>query len=463
MRLHPGVTSSATGSRCRALVGGFGVPGRRDLDFGEKFVRYAETLEWPDGVVVEDLSFAAHMALHRLQELRPAKVVLVGAVSRGVDPPGSIRRYRLGPVPPTPDEVHAHLAEAVGGEVSLDHTLAVVRHWGALPQDTLVVEVEADDSSFGPGFSEALAAVMDPLLEVVRQELDDQEWSPLHLPPRVSAVDTPHVEAPLGLGGGTEEMAVPAPQAHPGIDQLFEYAAAHDQVRSLELLGSRLPGTPGLAVAGRFIPAGRALRTTGNWYDVIPLEKGAGLVIGDVVGRGVQALSQVAQLQAAVRVLALIDGYKPSRLIQLLDQMVRESEKIDESTLVYATVDAGSGEVVFSNAGHCPPLLLTSPGSVEFLGGGLSGPLGLLGGGPKPDADVRLIPGSVLLLFTAGLVQSRDTSMTEGLQRLRRAVANGPTDLEALCDHVLEVCLRQSRADDVSVLAVSLVDDGPAS
>lgn len=204
MRLHAGVTAPATTSRCRALVGGFGVPGRRDLDFGEKFIRYAETLEWPDGVVVEDLSYAAHMALHRLQELRPAKVVLVGAVSRGLDPPGSIRRYRLGPVTASPEEVQAHLAEAVGGDVDLDHTLAVVRHWGALPQDTVVVEVEAADSSFGLGFSETLAAVMDPLLDLVRDELDDQEWSQLDVAPLVSAVDaTERVDAPLAGGRGT--------------------------------------------------------------------------------------------------------------------------------------------------------------------------------------------------------------------------------------------------------------------
>lgn len=457
MRLHPGVTDSATASRCRALVGGFGVPGRRDLDFGEKFIRYAETLEWPDGVVVEDLSYAAHMALHRLQELRPAKVVLVGAVSRGLYPPGSIRRYRLATASASPDEVQAHLAESVGGDVDLDHTLAVVRHWGALPQDTVVVEVEAADSSFGLGFSEALAAVMDPLLDLVRNEVDSHEWGQLDEGPLLTAVDaTVGAVPPLALRRGTGGMKTPASQASPGIDQPFEYAAAHDQVRGLEKLGSRLPATPGLAVAGRFVPAGRALRTTGNWYDVIPLPRGAGLVIGDVVGRGVQAASQVAQLRAAVGVLALIDGYKPSRLIQLLDQLVRETDRIEETTLAYASVDAASGEVVFSNAGQCPPLLLTSPGAAEFLGGGLSGPLGVLGGGPKPDAEVRLVHGSVLLLFTAGLVQNRDSSMTEGLQQLRRAVANGPSDPEALCDHVLEVCLRGSRDDDVSVLAVSL-------
>lgn len=251
-------------------------------------------------------------------------------------------------------------------------------------------------------------------------------------------------------------MKIPASQAPPGIDQLFEYAAAYDQVRGQEKLGSCLPAIPGLEIAGRFVPAGRALRTTGNWYDVIPLPQGAGLVIGDVVGRGVRAASQVAQLRSAVRVLALIDGYKPSRLIQLLDQFVRETDKIEESTLAYASVDAGSGEVAFSNAGQCPPLLLAAAGAAEFLGGGLSGPLGVLGGGPKPDAAVRLIPGSVLVLFTAGLVQNGHTAMTEGLRQLRRAVANGPGDLESLCDHILEVCLREPGEEDVSVLAAKL-------
>ena len=67
-----------TTTPCRALVAGFGRPGMRDLDFGRQIIDYLKQLEWPDGVVVEDLSLAAPLVLHRLQELQPAKLVLVG-------------------------------------------------------------------------------------------------------------------------------------------------------------------------------------------------------------------------------------------------------------------------------------------------------------------------------------------------------------------------------------------------
>ena len=70
------------------LVGGFGVPWQRDLDFGSRFVCWAEDLDWPAGVVVEDLSYSALHVLHRLQELRPSKVVVVTSAARGEDRPG---------------------------------------------------------------------------------------------------------------------------------------------------------------------------------------------------------------------------------------------------------------------------------------------------------------------------------------------------------------------------------------
>lgn len=153
------------------LVGGIGLPWLRDLDFGTRFVWRAETLDWPDGVVVEDLSYAAHRVLHRLQELEPVKVVLVGAMPRAGDPPGTVRRYRLDLTPPDPEEVHARLAEAVGGIIDLDHTLAVARYWRALPEDTVVIEVEPEDREFGLGFSDVVAAAMVPVTELVRTEV----------------------------------------------------------------------------------------------------------------------------------------------------------------------------------------------------------------------------------------------------------------------------------------------------
>ncbi len=155
----------------RVLVGGIGLPWLRDLDFGTQFIRRVESLGWPDDVVVEDLSYAAHRVLHRIQELRPEKVVLVGAMPRDVDPPGAIRRYSLDLTPPEEEEVHDRLGEAVGGIIDLDHTLAVVRYWKGFPPDTVVIEVEPGDRAFGLGFSPEVESTVEPILAMVREEV----------------------------------------------------------------------------------------------------------------------------------------------------------------------------------------------------------------------------------------------------------------------------------------------------
>jgi hydrogenase maturation protease len=143
----------------------------RDLDFGRQLIDCLQQLDWPDGVVVEDLSCSAPLVLHRLQELRPAKVVLLGAVPRGLDPPATLRRYRPAPATAGPAEVHRSLEESLLGANDLDHTLAVARHWGGLPVDTVVIEVEPCEISFGLGFSDELAMCFDPVLDMVREEV----------------------------------------------------------------------------------------------------------------------------------------------------------------------------------------------------------------------------------------------------------------------------------------------------
>jgi hydrogenase maturation protease len=155
----------------RVLVGGIGLPWLRDLDFGTQFIRRVEGLDWPVDVLVEDLSYAAHRVLHRLQELRPEKVVLVGAMPRDIDPPGTIRRYTLDLTPPTEEEVADRLGEAVGGIIDLDHTLAVVRYWKGFPPDTVVIEVEPGDRAFGLGFSPEVEERVDAVLAMVREEV----------------------------------------------------------------------------------------------------------------------------------------------------------------------------------------------------------------------------------------------------------------------------------------------------
>lgn len=154
------------------LVGGIGLPWLRDLDFGTNWLARAASLQWPDGVVLEDLSYAAHRVMHRLEELRPRRVVLLGCMPRGEGSPGTIRRYRLSELAELdPAEVHERLGEAVGGIVDLDHTLAVCRYWEVLPPDTVVIEVEPAESEFGWGFSQPVEDAVDSVLDMVRHEV----------------------------------------------------------------------------------------------------------------------------------------------------------------------------------------------------------------------------------------------------------------------------------------------------
>lgn len=168
-QVKPGRGEAAPGC---TLVGGIGLPWLRDLDFGTNWLARAASLQWPDSVVLEDLSYAAHRVMHRLEELRPGRVVLLGCMPRSTGPPGTIRRYSLSELPELdPAEVHERLAEAVGGIVDLDHTLAVCRYWDALPVDTVVIEVEPAESEFGWGFSQPVEDAVDKVLEMVIHEV----------------------------------------------------------------------------------------------------------------------------------------------------------------------------------------------------------------------------------------------------------------------------------------------------
>ncbi len=155
------------------LIGGIGLPWLRDLDFGTAWLDRASALGgWPENVRFEDLSYAAHRVMHRLEELLPGRLILVGCMPRGDSPAGTIRRYAvadLGPLDPL--EVHERLTEAVGGIIDLDHTVAVCRWWNAFPNDTTIIEVEPEDRSFGLGFSPQVEDAVDKVMQLVRDEL----------------------------------------------------------------------------------------------------------------------------------------------------------------------------------------------------------------------------------------------------------------------------------------------------
>ena len=455
------MTGAAAKTRCRALVAGFGQPGMRDLDFGRQLIRYLEELRWPEGVVVEDLSYAAPLVLHRLQELEPAKVLLVGAAARGADRPGTLRRRALGMLPAGPEEVQRSLEESVQGVVGLDHTLAVAGHWGGLPADTVVIEVEPADCSFGVGFSDELAASFDAILAMVREELN---WA--------DDGGGPDFDADLASGGpGREDTPLPAGHAvepSEGLRELVRYAHEHEQVRLLEShrgapLLDGLSDGEGLMLAGRSRPWGVQVNSGGDWFDVIPLGDGwFGVVMGDVAGHGVEAAGEMGDLRAAVRAYAVLDGRSPARVLAHLDRLAGATGLGDRATVVYLAVRAATGEVRLSNAGHCPPLVVSpGDGSGGFLSHARSGPLGADLVRDRPEATLRLAPNSTLVLFTDGLVGNPGCA-GDGFERIREAAVEGPWSVEDLCDHLLDVCVDgRGGGDDICLLVLRLPQGRP--
>ncbi len=254
------------------------------------------------------------------------------------------------------------------------------------------------------------------------------------------------------------------------IDNARHYTREHAVALTLQrsLLPQRLPVQAAVDVASRYRPAGSELGVGGDWFDVIPLSGArVALVVGDVVGHGVHAAATMGRLRTAVRTLA--DGeLPPEELLTRLDDVVTRlaveeglaadatTEDIDATsdigaTCLYAVYDPVSRRCSLARAGHPPPALVTPDGTVTFLDVPAGPPLGL-GGLPFEAIELTLPVGSLLVLYTDGLVESRDRDIDDGLHDLCRLLATPAPSLDAACDTVLDGLLPSHPNDDAALL-----------
>jgi serine phosphatase RsbU (regulator of sigma subunit) len=276
---------------------------------------------------------------------------------------------------------------------------------------------------------------------------------PLHVDDRVIGVlhvtaDRKRAFSELDLGF----LELVGERAALALERTAAYEHEHATAVTLQrsVLPDRLPEIPGVETAARYLPGSGALGVGGDWYDVLPLSRGrVALVVGDVVGKGVEAAATMAQIRNAVRVYAL-EGLKPSTIIARLQKLVGETF----ATLLLAVVAPDRSRCRYANAGHLPPLLVRRDGTAEFVDGGRSLPLGTPADERPGESSFRIEPGDTLVLYTDGLVEHRQRSLEEGFELLRRSVSDGPPDLEALLDHVVAQLLEErSTPDDVALLA----------
>ncbi|MDQ1724204.1 MAG: hypothetical protein QOG52_1232 [Frankiaceae bacterium] len=223
------------------------------------------------------------------------------------------------------------------------------------------------------------------------------------------------------------------------------------------LLPTALPDVPSLRVAHRYVAGAAETQVGGDWYDVIALSADrVGVVIGDVMGRGVRAAAVMGQLRVGVRAYAALDP-PPEMLLQYLDTLVHGIDDAALVTGVYGVYEPGLGRFTFANAGHLPPMI-AGPDGVTTLSEAQSVPLGV-GGFPFTSERVQLPPGATLLLFTDGLVESPARSVDDGMALVADVLRDvAGDDMEVLADAVF-AALRPARgfADDAALLALHLV------
>ncbi|MEV6398292.1 SpoIIE family protein phosphatase [Streptomyces sp. NPDC051907] len=237
-----------------------------------------------------------------------------------------------------------------------------------------------------------------------------------------------------------------------------------------QLLPQHLPQQSAVDVAYRFLPTDDETGVGGDWFDVVPLSgTRVGLVVGDVVGHGLQAAATMGRLRTTVRALAQLD-LSPDELLARLDRLVGQAaeEQWDAvgasaappeddatgATCLYAVYDPVSRRCTMARAGHLPPAIVYPGGRLAFPNLPAGPPLGL-GGLPFESLEIELPVGTSMALFTDGLVEARDRDIDLGMEILGRVLSEGGDCLEETCDRALAELLPDgTTADDTALLLV---------
>lgn len=243
------------------------------------------------------------------------------------------------------------------------------------------------------------------------------------------------------------------------LDSLRSYAEEHELALELQrsFLPSRLPAVDGVELAVRYVPASLNAEIGGDFYEAIETEHGLLLAIGDVVGHSLEAAIVMGEVRHALRAYA-IEGHPPEAVLELLDTVLTNGRsELTTVTLCLVLVEPGSRRLRIANAGHMPPLLI-SAGDVRFVQehGQLLG----LGNARFETTNVELTTPTRLVMFTDGLVETRQTQLTVSLDAFAASARSGPDELDRLCDGLL-TDFGQGKDDDIALLAADLVPEAP--
>ncbi|MFC9679879.1 SpoIIE family protein phosphatase [Streptomyces sp. NPDC056948] len=309
----------------------------------------------------------------------------------------------------------------------------------------------------------------DVLLKMLRTPLNVEVFREVGIH-SVVALPLPTREHPVGVvylcragdsAPFTDEDVVVAQElaarAAVAIDNARQYTLEHTMALELQRALMSEPGIPhpDVETASRYLPAGQRALVGGDWFDSMALPCGRTLqVMGDVMGHGFTAAVAMSQYRSLLRTIAA-SGAPVERILQEADHRLASIGLDRVATCLLALVDPGQGTCTFSGAGHPPPVLLHPDGPAELVHVPTGPPLGTdLGGYEALTLPVR--PGTVLLMYTDGLIEDRRRDIDSSLRRLThlRLDIDGP--LESVVDALLDRLVHGTTEDDVTLLATRL-------
>jgi PAS domain S-box-containing protein len=269
-----------------------------------------------------------------------------------------------------------------------------------------------------------------------------------------------HIDGVVGIARDiTREVALLA-------DRERLYQLEHHLAETLQrsMLGSDDIADSRLEVCARYIPAAE-LAVGGDWYDSMPIAGGRiALAVGDAVGHGIEAVTAMGQLRSALAALVNVSP-DPAAILEALDQFAARLPRARSSTCLLVFIDPAAEQIVYSSAGHMPPIIAHLGRGADILAEHQDPPLAVKRHVPRRNTVIPFPVGSVVLLYSDGLVERRNELIDVGLQRLvERVEGKVHPSMNELCDRVIDRLVSpESQDDDVAVIAARLTSTSPGS
>src|SRR4051812_1570651 len=219
------------------------------------------------------------------------------------------------------------------------------------------------------------------------------------------------------------------------------------------LLPQDVPAIDGWDIATYYSPAGDE-EAGGDFYDVLPVGDGRiAAVVGDVMGRGLDAAAAMAQIRSTIRAYA-VDDPRPDSVFDRVDAFFETLDSAQLVTAIYFLLDPRNDAVHIVSAGHLPPLLIDGDGS-RLCGTAGGTPFGV-GRFGREVATVNLPSGAALVAITDGLVERRGEDIDAGVDRLLEATSDASGwSAKQILDHIVRVAAAErTHDDDVTVVVL---------